>query len=575
MLCTVWCSSTSADTPKDIRLIVFSSPNSSGGYEPVPPDVPLPENITYSLRSPELGFVVIDTDPNETEYISNQLLNLPWVEDLERDVERTSGKITSSEERYNNSSDQWGFHRIGIDSIPISEINQTPCKIAVIDTGINRTHPDIGTIGGGYDWVNQNSVPEDLDGHGTALAGIITQIAGNSSSPDSNCSVQLIPERIGLSHESLPSSFSALAIAHAADADADIILMGYGGSEPSLAEERAIAYAHTKGALLIAPAGNEDSNTMHFPSDDFDVISVGSIAKTDGLSYFSNYGIYTELVAPGEEIVVANSDGGYSIGTGTSFAAAEVTGIAVLLKSVYPALTADEIRSVLQSSATDLGRTGRDIYYGYGLVNAPSALKSAADVNLQKTLNSYSNENKRQVRRIQEQGSYIAHSLPLVTGWNYISFPAPLRSQKTCRDLFSQINTDGHTIWTYRGNSGWTSYEPDASPIPLEGMLVYSEKSSSVPLILENSSSVSLIGRKGWNLVGSTLISDISAKELLKGSNLSWVSILPFNASTQQYEPAIITGAEGTFTDTRIIHPYSAFWIYLDADGTFIRSTGI
>ena len=560
----------------DVRLIVYAAPNETGGYEPVPPDVPLPENVTYSLRSPLLGFVTVDTDQNETEYITNELLNLPWVHEIEHDAQRKSGSVTKDELITNSSPDQWALVRTGVDSVRRSGLNTSVSRVAVINTGADITHPDAGTFDRGYDWAGQDSRPEDTDGYGTALCGIISLIAGNGSQNTTNSSLVLIPERIGATGDDLFASRSALAIAHATDAGADIILMGYGGTEPSHAEDRAIAYAREHGVLLIAPAGDEDSNTMHYPSDHFDVISVGSVAKTDGLSYFSNYGIYNELVAPGEDIITPCLNRSYCRGTGTGFAAAEVAGVAALIKNEYPGLSSFEIRNLLQSSATDLGRTGRDIYYGYGLLNAPAAMKAAEDLTLQKTLIAFNSGNSsREMRRAFGSGNSTLHELHLVQGWNFISIPAPLRSQKTCRDLFSKVNTDGHTIWTYKEEGGWMPQNPEISPVPLDGLLVYSDSSTSVPLVLNMNSNVTKTVEKGWNLAGSPFLKEINARDLLSSNESSWASILPFNVSTQQYDPAIISGAEGKFSDTRNISPFTSFWIFMDTNGTFIRSSGV
>ncbi|NLV25598.1 MAG: S8 family serine peptidase [Methanomicrobiales archaeon] len=563
------------DEPSSVRLIVYSASNASGGYDPVPPDVNLPENMSFSLRSPELGFIALDIASNKTKFITNELLNIPWVTEVEVDAERFSGRIEKDELINNSSPDQWAFSRIGINS-EHGKKNLSPCSVAIIDTGTDSNHPNVGMVISGYDWVDQDSKPEDSDGHGTALSSIVSMIADNASSSKYGSSLSIIPERIGVDGTMMSASCSALAIAHASDLGADIILMGYGGSKPSLAEERAIQYATEKGCVLIASAGNEDSNTMHFPSDNFEVISVGSVAKSDGLSYFSNYGIYTELVAPGEEIISACPNLSYCKGSGTSFAAAEVAGITALVHAAYPGLSSDEIRQVLQSSAIDLGRVGRDIYYGYGLVTLPGAIQAAESLTLQKTLKAFSMNNMTpEIRRNGGFQNTTIHSLSLSPGWNFVSIPAPLKSKKTCRDLFSKINTDSHTIWSYEGgNSGWVPHDPDKTLPPLHGILVYSDKVTSVPLVLDTKGTITMNVTKGWNLVGSPVHTIMSARELPFGDRFSWVSILPFNATNQQYDPAIIRGANGRYGDDRNIQPFSAFWTYLNSDGFLVSSSG-
>ena len=569
--CTV-----SADTGSSVRLVVYSEPNETGGYNPVPPLELLPQNFSYSLRSTSLGFVVVETETNLSEYITNELLNLPWVYAVESDPERTAGSVSRDDQITNSSPDQWAFSRIGVDEIPRGK-NLSPCSVAIIDTGIDESHPDMGVIGRGYDWTGQDSKPEDADGHGTALGGIVSHIAGDRTYPENSSALTIIPERIGMNGTQMTASHSALAISHAADNGADIILMGYGGAKQSLAEERAVLYAAQKGCLLIASAGNDDSNTMHYPSDNFDVISVGSIAKSDGLSYFSNYGIYTELVAPGEDVISSCPNRSYCRGSGTSFAAAEVAGIAALVHETYPSLSSSEIRQILQSSATDLGRCGRDIYYGYGIPTIPETVTAAEGLTLQKILKSFSEgEQIRELRRSKIIDNTTTHSLSLGRGWNFISLPAPLMSRKTCKDLFSKVNTDGHTIWTYtRREDGWIAYPPDDTPTPGQGILVYSYAAIDIPLVFDKPKNSQVNLSKGWNLIGSGNSIPIPARNLSCSDNFSWVSILPFNASRQQYDPAIIRGSSGQFTDNRTIEPYSAIWIYLDADGIFIPSSEV
>jgi subtilisin family serine protease len=561
-----------SDIPGSSRLIVYSQKNLSGGYEPVPPLVSLPPNITYSLRSPELGFVTIETDPNETKTITNDLLNLPWVYEVERDALRQSETLSKEGENKNHTSDLSIYSKIELDKAK-SKINRiSNCTIAVIDTGVNTEYDrNRLSIRNGYDWVLNSSVLNDTDGHGSALLDIINSVFERTIGESNNSAITFIPERIGINGSSLSGAMSAIAISHATDSKADIILMGYGGTEPSLAEERAVKYATEKGSLLIAPAGDDDSNTVHYPSDNDEVISVGSVAATDGLSYFSNYGIYTELVAPGEYIPTKSPEGNYS-SSGTGYAAALVSGVAGIVKETNPGLNSSEIRQVLQNSTKDLGRTGRDIYYGYGLVQADKAILNADTISLQKSVSNYTKLHNLSIRR-QEQykGNISTFSLLLNPGWNFISLPTELISGKTYLDLFSGVNTEGHTIWNY--DKGWISKKSTDQVLPFKGILIYSEREEKIPMVFNNSSSVSARVERRWNLVGSTSFEIISAKDLMNRCNLSWVSLLPYNTSSQQFDPAVINGSKGAFSDLRSIQPFSSFWLYLNKNGTIIRTS--
>jgi len=560
-----------SDKSVNTRIVVYSGSNTSGGYLPIPPDVPLPPNITYSYRSPELGLIIVDTNSNETTSITNEILNLPWVYEVERDALRQSYTLKRPDSDEKILPDQKIFSRVGLDKTEPEKINLSDCKIAVIDTGFDKEKvANFSVLNQGYNWASNNSNMQDEDGHGTTLFGLLNSVSEFVSGNTNASMLSVFSEKIGDNSSSLSGAMSALAISHASDSGADIILMGYGGSEPSLAEERAVKYAANKGALLIAPAGDDDSNTVHYPSDNDEVISVGSIAATDGLSYFSNYGIYTELVAPGEKIQPFSQNDS-CIETGTGYAAAIVCGIAGLVKETNPGLNSEEIRQVLQNSAKDLGRTGRDIYYGYGVVQADKALISASDLSLQKSVRAYSQKYNNSIKRqMAESGNTSTYSLELKPGWNFISVPGDLHSGKSISDVFSRVNTDGHTIWGYEKR--WVAKKPGDLFLPISGILVFSERNEKIPLVYNNSSSLSHKVEKGWNLVGSPSTDIKSAKDLLKSNNLSWVSLVPFNSTRQQFDPAIINGSSGTFSDSRTIAPFSSFWIYFNRNGTIIRS---
>jgi PKD repeat protein len=183
----------------------------------------------------------------------------------------------------------------------------------------------------------------------------------------------------------------------ATDNGAHVINLGFGGTEPSIVLEQAIAYSYNRGVTLIAAAGNDGTGGVCYPAayDDY-VIAVGATRYDETLAYYSNFGVSLDLVAPGGDLNVdQNGDGygdgilqqahqtsgygtiswAYSFMEGTSIAAASVSGIAALLIANGNATSPAEVWQALESSAKDKGTAGWDIRYGWGIVDAFAALQ--------------------------------------------------------------------------------------------------------------------------------------------------------------------------------------------------------
>lgn len=570
-------------------MILYTEPGFVFDPGLIPNTSLLSGNYSVRLDAPDLGFVAIDIPANRSEYFRNELLTLPWITGVEPDQVRIPEYLSTSEPEPGNGSVSWEITRTRIpeawELLAHRNSSAPEIRVALLDTGVEPTHPDLaGFIGpGGYDWIDDSSNITDTDGHGTYLAGILATCAGGSGMGAGGVNLSLIPERVGTGRDGILATRSAVAIRHAADAGATIILMGYGGPGQSPAEETAIAYAVQKGCLLIAPAGNGATNEAHYPSDYYEVLSVGSTARSDGLSYFSNYGIFVELVAPGEGIVSAWPGHSHQAATGTSPAAALVAGTAALVRAADPDLDPSDIRDILSSTSHDLGRYGRDIYYGYGLLDAGSAVAVAVPSDdradtaelLASLMNSSASNQSFSAgsTNVSEQMPVKRESpvrtrvtaLELGTGWNFISLPAVPGSGKTCGEIFGGINTDGHTIWRYdTRNQDWIAVEEQGNFSPLEGFLVFSDRPVSVPLVFADpGEQLRYSVSPGWNLVGSPYQAPETANQSLASLSPGWVSLLIFNTTTQSYDPAIIPGASGVHSDTRILPAFSAYWVYI------------
>jgi thermitase len=279
---------------------------------------------------------------------------------------------------------QWGLRRVGADAAWDTTLGSSDLLVAVIDTGIDYTHPDLQAnyVPLGYDWVNNDNDPIDDHGHGTHCAGIIAATINNSIGVAGTAQVKIMAEK-GLSING-SGSYVALAncIVHATNAGADILSNSWGGSSESSLIASAIAYATAHGALVLVAAGNENTNQNSYPAQYDDVIAVAATNTSDTKASFSNYGSWVDVAAPGVMIystmptynVTMNNEPRftqtYSYANGTSMACPMAAGVAALIWSKYPTMTAEFVREQLESTCDDIGAQGFDEYFGYGVVNA-------------------------------------------------------------------------------------------------------------------------------------------------------------------------------------------------------------
>ncbi|MFJ8263799.1 S8 family peptidase [Rummeliibacillus sp. NPDC094406] len=253
-------------------------------------------------------------------------------------------------------------------------------KVAVIDTGIDRNHPELkGSVVKSTNIINpMNTTTPDT--HGTHVAGIIAGKKDNGIG-----GYGLDPAAKILSLDVFDGGFwtfdytIANAILEAVDEGADVINMSLGGSVPSEVLQEAIDKAISKGVIVVAAAGNEASDMAVYPAKYEGVISVGSINKEKKLSDYSSYGPSTDVVAPGEDVYSSFYDlqkgSTFTKLSGTSMASPVVAGTVALLLSKHPNLKPAEVEYILEKTATDLGEKGFDNRYGSGLINPVAALK--------------------------------------------------------------------------------------------------------------------------------------------------------------------------------------------------------
>ena len=254
-------------------------------------------------------------------------------------------------------------------------VRGTNVPIAVIDSQIDVTHPDLeGAVAQRFDAAG---APEKPHPHGTGMAGAIAarqRLLGTA--PAARLLAVHAFSTSAATAES--TTFNILkGINWSAQEGARIINMSFAGpSDPSLA--RALKAAYDKGIVLIAAAGNAGPKSPPlFPGADPYVIAVTATDVDDKLFTGANRGKYISVAAPGVDILVPAPEGEYQITTGTSVAAAEVSGIVALLLERNPKLTPADIRRILTASAKRLAPGERDDNFGSGLIDPLQALQLA------------------------------------------------------------------------------------------------------------------------------------------------------------------------------------------------------
>lgn len=288
-------------------------------------------------------------------------------------------------------SHQWGLDMIHADAAHALTTG-AGATVAVVDTGIDASHPDLqGRILPGWDFVDGDSTPQDGNGHGTHVSGIIAADAGNGIGVDSVApGAKIMPVRVLDSSGTGSDSAVAQGIDWATNHGAEVINLSLGGSVPleglgvqdpvSAAVQRAV----NRGVVVVAAAGNDGLPFCENDSEQGKVLCVGAVDKRGNRTFYSSFGQGLSLVAPGgsdlpgtdEDILSTWNDGGYHELAGTSQATPHVAGVAALLVSL--GLRGQAVVQRILATATDLGAPGPDPIYGAGVVNAQAAVAGLA-----------------------------------------------------------------------------------------------------------------------------------------------------------------------------------------------------
>lgn len=286
---------------------------------------------------------------------------------------------------------QWGPEAIGLELAWTSTLGSHDRTVSVLDTGVDYTHEDLtpNVCELGYDFYNDDEDPFDDHGHGTHVAGTVAAAIDNGTGVAGTGDSCVRAVKV-LSSDGFGSFADvASAIRSATDNGTDVISMSLGGCpgcDPGPPTTDAVEYAHDRGVLIVAAAGNSGCDSeISYPAGYEDVMAIASVNPPDGTerSWFSSCGPGMDVAAPGHEVISTvppqgplSDPSGYMNLSGTSMATPHVSGTAALVWSQAADLGNDELRCVLDQTADDLDRQGHDVGTGFGLVNASTALEA-------------------------------------------------------------------------------------------------------------------------------------------------------------------------------------------------------
>ena len=280
------------------------------------------------------------------------------------------------------SSRQWGMKMVGMEAAWQSGLTGKGVRVAIIDGGVYTNTGEFGAdrLLAGKHMLTEGASTEDSSGHGTFIAGIIGAAKDNGVGIAGIApKVTIIPIKTS-DGNTTPDGVGAQAIYAAVDEfHCDVINYSSGAIKLSTGMREAVQYAVSKGVIIVCSTGNDGSTQLHYPGALPETIGVGSINKGLERSEFSHQNKSIFVTAPGEEVYSIGSRGSVYSSSGTSFSAPFVTGLAALLKEAHPQMNTDDFKAILQASCYDLGDAGYDTEFGWGLIQAPAAIKAAAE----------------------------------------------------------------------------------------------------------------------------------------------------------------------------------------------------
>jgi thermitase len=345
---------------------------------------------------------VVKVPNGQENTIEQELKNDPYVDTVQRDY-TTHAFLTPDDPLFTvqYAFDNTGQSVLGKKGTPNDDINVEQAwnvtegngvKVAILDTGINLNQPDLaGKVILQKTFVTGTTSVEDGNGHGTHVAGILAADTNNNIGVAGTCpGCQLIIGKVLDDSGSGTTSDATDGITWAADNGAKVISMSLGTDDSSTASlyQQAVNYAMSKGAIVVAAAGNDGTSQPNYPAAATGVVAVAATTNTNAKASYSNFGSYVKIAAPGDNILSTGPTHsfqiepfGYSTSSpyyylsGTSMATPVVAGVAALVASTSFGTSPQAIINRIYSTADKISGTGT--YWANGLVDAAAAVGTA------------------------------------------------------------------------------------------------------------------------------------------------------------------------------------------------------
>lgn len=357
-------------------------------------NIVLPNDIKQ-LRTSKLGFVDIEVPKGIS------------VENYAKEIER-SGRFESVE--YNTKGkycmlpndtyygSQWFLNSISAPMAWNITTGSSNIKLALIDSGVDAGHPDLGygndnyshvSTNEGYDYVNNTIYSTPVGKHGTLVAGVVGAKTNNANGIAGVCGgngaagLSIIPYSVG--DDSPDGNSVVYAINDAVDKGVKIINLSLKMQTTSQMDS-SIVNAYNHGVTIVCSSGNGFTDHLSYPASHMRTIAVGATNQYNERAVFSNYGTGLDIVAPGMNIYTTSLNNTYENDYGTSLSSPQVSGTIALMLSIDSLLTPDSIRQILRSTATHLAGYAYSNNWnnetGYGRLNTYEAVKAVAIPNM-------------------------------------------------------------------------------------------------------------------------------------------------------------------------------------------------
>src|SRR6266568_2154634 len=314
---------------------------------------------------PALRLVVVDVPSGQLPSIRGRYQKDKRVKSVELDLVRKAA-ATPSDPLYPT---QWNLPKVGWDQVYGSVTPSGTATIAILDTGVDASHPDLaGRVLSGYSAFAGSDPLTDPNGHGTWMAGIVAGATNNGTgiAGVAYTGVSIMPVQVLDSTGVGQDSDIVNGVIWATDNGANVILMPFSNGGFSQSLQDAISYAWSKDVVLVAATGNDGSSSATYPAGDADVVGVAATDQNDALWSGSNYGADTFIAAPGVGIPTTGLGGAYTTISGTSASAAMVAAVAAFERAVDPAASNSVIAGRLAQDADQAGTADQT---GNGRVN--------------------------------------------------------------------------------------------------------------------------------------------------------------------------------------------------------------